>query len=100
VGDVFRRGNGKALGGTVGGSPNTPQLMIAHGGEQFLGTPTIANARPSGANHGGGDVIINVNVSNSVVTNKAAMRDLAGEITDILANRMTGGRKFTLHTTG
>jgi hypothetical protein len=89
----------RPLGGVIPGLPNTPRLVVAHGGEEFLGTPTIANARP-GARGGGGDTYLTVMVSDSVITNDRAMNDLANKVMEKAFGRMGSGRGFTYHTVG
>jgi hypothetical protein len=75
------------FGGVIPGRRGERRLVLAESGEQFLGSPTFAAGRPSNAGGGGtgGGITLNLNISNSVITNRDAMKELAREIGDMIA---------------
>lgn len=86
-----------AVGGVVPGLPGTKQLVLAEAGERFMGNPSIANGRP-GSSGGAGSVIqINVQITDSVVTDQAAMDKLASKVGDSIVRRLAVARPFTQH---
>lgn len=77
-------------GGVVPGRRGTRRLVIAEAGERFLGSGTFS--RGWRGNSGGGGVTIHVHVSDSVVTNELALRELAQQIMSISFKQMRIGR--------
>ena len=103
IGDFFGNFNPvhRAFGGVVPGPEGKPQLVMAHGGEVFLGAPAFARSRNNGPNSGtGGGGDVNIYMSNSVITNERAMDEFAGKIMERLSGRLTLGRSMSFHRVG
>jgi hypothetical protein len=90
---------GGQFGGTVPGPRGHKRLVVAEAGERFLGAPTFANSRPGAMSGGGGSgtTVINVNVSNSVVTNNRSMDELSERVAASLIGKLGVSRRLTLH---
>ena len=86
------------MGGVVPGRAGTKVPVMATAGEVFLGAPSVARSsgRLNGLD-GGGTTNIFIGVSDSVITNDAAMTQLADKVTGQLIQRLGFSKSLTYH---
>lgn len=108
VGGILKVGKGligKAEGGRVPGTGNkdtvptmlTPGELVLNAAQQKNLDAFIYKLLGSQYSSGASTITINVQVSDSVVTNDLAMNQLAGAVADKIVGRMGLGRQFTFH---
>lgn len=76
----------------------SPGEVILNAAQQrnLVGLMAALAASPGDAG-GGGTLIINVSLPNSVVADESSMNALAGRVADAITARLGSGRKFTYH---
>lgn len=76
----------------------TPGEVILNAAQQrnLVGLMAALAASPGDAG-GGGTLVINVSLPNSVVADESSMNALAGRVADAITARLGSGRKFTYH---
>jgi phage-related protein len=76
----------------------SPGEVILNAAQQrnLVGLMAALAASP-GDTGGGGTLIINVSLPNSVVADESSMNSLAGRVADAITTRLGSGRKFTYH---
>lgn len=84
------------LGGVVPGRPGQRVPVMATAGEVFLGAPNVAASRGTFSG-GGGGVTINIDISDTVISNSESMTEFADKVSGIIVQRLGFSKSLTYH---
>jgi hypothetical protein len=99
IGNNLPFGWGGQFGGIVPGRIGQKQLVVAEAGERMMGHPYMGGRSPrvQSMDSGGGAPSLIINVTNSVITNREAMDELAETIFGKVYGRMRTTTRMSLH---